>query len=107
MTNDARVLACPVSELGPGERRVVSAADHELLLLNCGGELFAIENCCTHEDAALDDGELDEVNCSIECSRHGSRFDLRTGEALNLPAYMPVEVFDVEVVDGMVTVEVD
>jgi nitrite reductase/ring-hydroxylating ferredoxin subunit len=48
---------------------------------------------CSHADVALSEGEVDD--CSIECWLHGSRFDLRTGEALSLPATAPVPVFDV------------
>lgn len=96
---------CPVQELPPGTRRVVEDNGLELVVLNCGGRLFAIENRCSHEDTPLADGERDEADCWIECPRHGSRFDLRTGRPLSLPAYLPVEVFPVEVEDGVVTVE--
>ena len=77
-----------------------------VLVVKCAGELYAIESRCSHEDAPLDDGELDEQSCCVECPRHGSRFDLRTGRSLNLPAHQPVEVFDVVVEDGVVVVEV-
>jgi 3-phenylpropionate/trans-cinnamate dioxygenase ferredoxin component len=50
---------------------------------------------------------LDEESCWIECPRHGSRFDLRSGRPLTLPAYQPIDVFPVAVIDGIVTVEVD
>lgn len=76
------------------------------MVLNCAEVLFAVENRSSHEDTPLADGELDETDCSIECPRHGSRFDLRTGWALNLPAYEPIEVFPVEVIDDVVTVEI-
>ncbi|MEO6857622.1 MAG: Rieske 2Fe-2S domain-containing protein [Solirubrobacteraceae bacterium] len=98
---------CPASELPPGARKVLETAGLQVLVLNCAGELFAIENCCSHEDAPLDEGELDELACSIECCRHGSRFDLRTGRPLSLPAHQPIEVFDVVVDDGTVVVEVE
>ena len=68
---------------------------------------IAIENRCSQEDTPLADGELDEPDCSIECPRHGSRFDLRTGRALNIPGHEPIEVFQVEVIDAVVTVEID
>ncbi|MFZ0383132.1 MAG: Rieske 2Fe-2S domain-containing protein, partial [Solirubrobacteraceae bacterium] len=71
-------------------------------VLNCAGELFAIENACSHEDTPPADGELAETACSIECPRHGSRFDPRTGRPLNLPANEPIEVFPVEVIDDVV-----
>lgn len=98
---------CRLSELPPGTRRVVKAGPLAVLVLNCAGELFAVENRCSHEDAPLDDGELDEQSCWIECPRHGSRFDLRSGKPLSLPAYQPVEVFEVVVDDGTVVVEVE
>jgi 3-phenylpropionate/trans-cinnamate dioxygenase ferredoxin subunit len=101
------LTVCSLPELSSGERRVVRAAGLELVVLNCGGRLFAIENRCSHEATPLADGELDETDCSIECPRHGSRFDLRTGRPLSLPAYQPIDVFPVAVVDDVVTVEID
>jgi 3-phenylpropionate/trans-cinnamate dioxygenase ferredoxin subunit len=41
----------------------------------------------------------------IECWGHGSQFDLRTGEPLQLPAYDPVPVFAVEIVGDEVYVD--
>jgi 3-phenylpropionate/trans-cinnamate dioxygenase ferredoxin component len=103
----AALTVCSLPELALGERRVVTVADIELVVLNCAGDLFAIENRCSHEDTPLADGELNEADRSTECPRHGSRFDLRTGRPLNLPAYEPIEVFPVEVIDDVVTVEID
>ena len=95
---------CAVQELPPGRRRVVEDHGLEVLVLNCNGRLVAIENRCSHEDTPLADGEVDASGDWIECPRHGSRFDLRTGRPLNLPAYLPIEVFPVEVDDDLVTV---
>ena len=52
-------------------------------------------------------GDLDEADCTIECPRHGSKFDLRTGKPVNLPAYVPVDTFPVSVQDGVIKIEVD
>ncbi len=98
---------CPASELPPGARRVIDDGELQVLVVSCAGQLFAIENRCSHEDAALQDDELDELSWWIECGYYGSRFDLRTGRALNLPAYESVEVFDVVVEDGTVAVELE
>ena len=95
---------CAVQELSARQRRVVESHGLEVVVLNCDRRLFAIENRCSHEDAPLADGEVDEAGGWIECPRHGSRFDLRTGRPLNLPAYLPIEVFPVEVEDDLVTV---
>jgi len=51
------------------------------------------------------EGELHEGNCTIECPRHGSIFDLRTGIPKTLPAYEPVPVYAVEIVDGDVYID--
>jgi 3-phenylpropionate/trans-cinnamate dioxygenase ferredoxin component len=98
---------CPVDELAPGECRLVEWEDLEIGVFNCGGELLAIEDRCSHDDGELVEGELDTGDCTIECPRHGSRFDLRTGKPLNLPAYVPIDTFPVSVTDGVIRVEVD
>ena len=98
---------CPLDELPPGEKRLVEHEDLEIGVINCRGEIFAIEDRCSHDDGELVYGELDENDCVIECPRHGSRFDLRTGKPLNLPAYVPVGTFPVLVEDGVIRVEVD
>ena len=98
---------CPLDELPPGGKRLVVHEDLEIGVINCRGEIFAIEDRCSHDDGELVDGELDEEDCAIECPRHGSRFDLRTGKPMNLPAYVPVDTFPVVVEDGVIRVEVD
>lgn len=99
---------CPLSELPPGTTRVVEVEDFEIGVVNCGGELLAMENRCSHDNGILFDGpvELESV-CTVECPRHGSLFDLRTGRPLNLPAYVPVDTFAVSVEDDIIRVEVE
>jgi 3-phenylpropionate/trans-cinnamate dioxygenase ferredoxin subunit len=98
---------CPVTELPPGAMRVVEWEDLEIAVVNCAGELFAIEDRCSHDDGPLAEGELDPENCTVECPRHGSLFDLRTGNPKTLPAYVPVDTFAVVVEDDIVKLEVD
>jgi 3-phenylpropionate/trans-cinnamate dioxygenase ferredoxin component len=98
---------CPAESLPPGAVRLVEWEDLEIGVFNCAGELLAIEDRCSHDDGELVYGELDEATCTIECPRHGSRFDLRSGKPLNLPAYEPVDTFPVTVQDGMIKIEVD
>jgi 3-phenylpropionate/trans-cinnamate dioxygenase ferredoxin subunit len=59
------------------------------------GEIHAIGDTCSHADISLSEGEVE--GCKIECWGHGSQFDLRSGEPLQLPAYDPVPVFAVEI----------
>jgi 3-phenylpropionate/trans-cinnamate dioxygenase ferredoxin subunit len=98
---------CQLEELPPGAKRLAMVEDVEIGVFNCKGTLFAIEDRCSHDDGELVDGELYEEDCTIECPRHGSRFDLRTGKPVNLPAYVPVDTFPVSVEGGVIRVEVD
>jgi len=98
---------CRAEELPTGEHRLVEWEDLEIGVFNCGGELLAVEDRCSHDNGNLLEGELDEAECAIECPRHGSKFDLRTGKPLNLPAYVPIETFPVTVDGGVIRVEVD
>jgi 3-phenylpropionate/trans-cinnamate dioxygenase ferredoxin subunit len=98
---------CPVDELPPGAKRVVIWDDLEIGVVNCGGEILAVEDRCSHDDGDLMEGDVDEETCTVECPRHGSEFDLRTGKPLNLPAYVPIETYPVTIEDGVIKVEVD
>jgi 3-phenylpropionate/trans-cinnamate dioxygenase ferredoxin subunit len=98
---------CTVSELPTGERKLVEWADLEIGVFNCRGEYFAIEDRCSHDDGPLAEGEFDAGTCTVECPRHGSLFDLRTGRPKTLPAYEPVETFPVRVEDETVKLEVE
>ncbi len=80
---------------GSTQRTEVDGLD--VLLCNVGGTLYAIEDVCTHDGAPLDQGELD--GACIVCPRHGATFDVRSGEALTLPAILPVATFPVRI-DG-------
>jgi 3-phenylpropionate/trans-cinnamate dioxygenase ferredoxin subunit len=100
------IAICPVAELPPGSHRVVEHDDLEIGVFNVGGELFAIEDRCSHDDGILLEGEVDPERCAVECPRHGSWFDLRTGRPLNLPAYAPVDTFPVLVEDDVIKLEV-
>jgi 3-phenylpropionate/trans-cinnamate dioxygenase ferredoxin subunit len=98
---------CPIDDLPPGAKRVVTWEDLEIGVVNCGGEVLAIEDRCSHDNGDLMEGDVDPDTCTVECPRHGSRFDLRTGKPLTLPAYVPVDTFTVAVEDGVIRVEVD
>jgi 3-phenylpropionate/trans-cinnamate dioxygenase ferredoxin component len=98
---------CPLAELPPGATRIVEWEDLEIGVFNCDGRILAIEDRCSHDNGTLAEGELDSEACTVECPRHGSLFDLRTGKPLTLPAYVPVDTFPVVVEDGVIKLEVD
>jgi len=98
---------CPVDDLPPGAKRVVLWEDLEIGVVNCNGDIVAIEDRCSHDDGDLMEGDVDTDTCTVECPRHGSVFDLRTGAPLNLPAYVPIDTFPVSIAGDMIQVEVD
>jgi 3-phenylpropionate/trans-cinnamate dioxygenase ferredoxin subunit len=106
-TGMADHIVCTIEELPEGERRIVEVDGIEIGVFNCGGELLAIEDRCSHDDGPLAEGELDPAACTVECPRHGSLFDLRTGRPKTLPAFAPVETFPVRAEDGQIKLEVD
>jgi 3-phenylpropionate/trans-cinnamate dioxygenase ferredoxin subunit len=101
------IEVCPVEDLKPGEVRLVEWEDLEIGVFNCAGTLYAIEDRCSHDNGPLSEGELDQASCTVECPRHGSRFDLKTGQPKTLPAYVAVDTFPV-IIDGeTIKLEVD
>ena len=85
-----------------GERLFVEIDEVYLVLFNIGGQIFAIEDVCSHDDGPLGDGDLDRYE--VACPRHGARFDVRTGKALTLPAVKDISAYPVKIVDGKVQV---
>lgn len=85
------------SAIAPGTMLRVMVDTVPVLLCDVDGELYAVEDVCTHDGGALDGGELD--GCRVMCPRHGALFDVTTGRALTLPAVVPLPTFPVRV-DG-------
>jgi 3-phenylpropionate/trans-cinnamate dioxygenase ferredoxin subunit len=98
---------CSLAELAPGGKRLVTWEDVEIGVFNCGGTVYAIEDRCSHDDGPLIEGGFDEEACTVECPRHGSLFDLKTGKPRTLPAYVPVETFPVIIEDDTIKLEVE
>jgi 3-phenylpropionate/trans-cinnamate dioxygenase ferredoxin subunit len=105
-TAGTTIPVCPAAELSPGEMRLVEHGDIKIGVFNCEGTLYAIEDRCSHDDGPLAEGEFDPATCSVECPRHGSRFDLRTGRPKTLPAFTPVQTFPIAIEGDTITLEV-
>jgi 3-phenylpropionate/trans-cinnamate dioxygenase ferredoxin subunit len=95
------IPVCRVEDLPPGGA-VRLDGDVPIAVFNDGGELYALDDTCSHQDASLADGWLED--CAVECPLHASRFDLRTGRPTGGPARNPVRAHPVTVVDGVVYV---
>lgn len=92
----------PVEDIPPGEVKIVRAGELAIGVYNMDGEFYAIEDRCSHDDGPLCEGDFEPLEGVAICPRHGARFDVRTGRALTLPAYLPVDTFEVRVEDGVV-----
>ena len=102
----AEIDVAPVDELPPGSVKIVVAGSLMLGVYNCGGSFYAIEDRCSHDDGPLAEGDFDVEEGYAVCPRHGAHIDIRTGQALTLPAVLPVDTFPVRVEDGMIKVTV-
>jgi 3-phenylpropionate/trans-cinnamate dioxygenase ferredoxin subunit len=97
---------CAVKELPEGTGRVVRGRLLDVGVYNLGGELYAVEDRCSHDDGPLAEGELDVEAGVAVCPRHGARIDIRTGRPLTLPAVLPIPTYPVRVEGGRVVVDV-
>jgi 3-phenylpropionate/trans-cinnamate dioxygenase ferredoxin subunit len=97
------IVVCPLASLAPGAALRVDAEPPIAVFRTDDGDLYAIDDTCTHQDASLADGWLE--GCEVECPLHSSRFDLRTGRVDQPPAKIAVRTHRVIVDDGTVFVE--
>ena len=93
----------PLTAIPAGEGLRVDASPPIAVFHTDDGAVYAIDDTCTHQDASLADGWLE--GCLVECPLHASCFDLRTGAVDQPPAKRPVRTHRVEVVDGVIFVE--
>lgn len=92
----------PAADIPNGERLFFEVEDRSIVLFNIAGQFFAIADICTHDDGPLGDGDLEGFN--IVCPRHGAEFDVRTGQAVQMPAVVDIPAYPVQVVDGILLV---
>lgn len=86
-----------VGDVRPGKMKCVAVNGRRVLLANVDGEYLVTDDTCTHEDASLATGSL--KGDLVKCPLHGSRFNLRTGAALEEPAEHPLTTYTVRI-DG-------
>lgn len=110
----ARHVVATVSEIAPGQRKVVKVAGREIGIFNLDGEFFGIGNRCPHEGASLCAGrvvglaessepgnyQLSRKGEMLRCPWHGWEFDIRTGQSWCDPRRTKVRRFDIKVEDG-------
>ena len=102
MSNAIRI--CAEDELGQDQALRVDIDDLSIAIVkDSAGVVHAIGDTCTHGDISLSEGFVEGE--TLECWAHGSKFSLETGKPLSLPAYEPVPVYRVTIVDGDIFVD--
>ena len=101
----AEIEVAAAEDFPPGSTKIIRHGSLFVGVYNCGGELYAIEDRCSHDDGPLCEGDWDEDVCRVICPRHGSAFDLATGTPRSLSATEPVETYPVRVADGTILLE--
>jgi 3-phenylpropionate/trans-cinnamate dioxygenase ferredoxin component len=96
-------FVCAVADIPPATARTLDITP-PIAVFNVEGTFYAIDDTCTHEVWSLADGYIHGTH--VECALHSARFDLRTGEALCLPATVPVRTYPVKAENGEVFVDV-
>jgi 3-phenylpropionate/trans-cinnamate dioxygenase ferredoxin subunit len=101
-----RVQVATVEEFADCSAKRVDVGRHRIAVVRIGEDFYAIGDTCSHADVSLSEGDVLCDEYEIECWKHGSTFDLKTGEPQSLPATRPVPVYEVKVEDGAVWVTV-
>ena len=98
---------CPLSELVEGEPRRIHVTGHTAFCAYLvDGAPYVSDNACTHGSASLgEEGELDGF--TIICTWHNGAFDIRTGEVIEGPCYIPLKVYPASIRDGEVWITLD
>lgn len=93
------LYACEVEAVPEGRTKALEINGRTVLICNFGGQIFAVENMCSHAEQPLERGRLKDG--WISCPYHGARFDLETGEPVKGPATDPIATFPVRI-SGMI-----
>jgi 3-phenylpropionate/trans-cinnamate dioxygenase ferredoxin subunit len=98
-----KIKTLKTSELSLNSSKVINLSDKQIALFNYGGEYYALDDMCSHAEASLSEGDV--YDCKVECPLHGAEFDLKTGDAVTLPATKPVNKYKVDVEDDYIFLE--
>lgn len=98
-----KIKTLKTSELSINSSKVINLGDKQIALFNYEGEYYALDDMCSHAEASLSEGDV--YDCKVECPLHGAEFDLKTGDAVTLPATKPVNKYIVNVEDDYIFIE--
>ena len=99
------IPVCEADKLESGGMRTVEVDGVQVVVIRDGEKFYALRDECSHEEFPLSEGWVED-GC-LFCAFHGAKFDLKSGDALSLPAYEGVQTFPVRVQNGMIEVKVE
>jgi len=102
MTDSEFVAIADVADIPRGTVRVVEHGRSRYAVCNADGEIYVVDDTCTHDDGPLGEGRLD--GCAVVCPRHGAKFDIRTGAVMQMPAAFPIRVYESKIQDGRICI---
>lgn len=101
------VVVGPLDALARGSAKKFVVGGRDVAVIRIDDKVYAIGDTCSHAEVSLSEGEVWCETKEIECWKHGSSFDLETGEPSTLPATQPVPVYVATVVDGNIVIDVE
>ena len=99
-----QLVLCNTTDVAPGSALKVERGGLELAVFNIDGEFYVTDDQCTHGPGSLSEGYID--GDVVECNFHQGQFNIRTGEVVLPPCFVPVKTYPAVVRDGMVVIEV-
>lgn len=101
------VAVASTSEVSDPGSILVEVEDRLLVLIHAAGHFYALDDICTHDGGPLSDGPIDPDQSTIACTRHGAKFDIKTGAAKLMPATKPTVIHEVKVEGDQVFVRLN
>ena len=87
------IKVCQVSEIPEGEGFKIDIDGFpSLAAYRIGDDVYVSDDLCTHGEASLSEGELEEF--LIICPFHEGSFDVRTGKPVAAPCTQPIKVYE-------------
>lgn len=99
------VKIATISDIPQNGMRAFEYNGRRIAIFNAAGNYYATDDTCSHDDASLTEGWYEPEDETVECPMHGSRFNIKTGQALTLPAFEPIAVYSVRIEGDDVFVE--
>jgi nitrite reductase/ring-hydroxylating ferredoxin subunit len=96
--------AANTREIGLGQVKKIKVKNKFLAIVNYDGEFFAADNTCTHEECDLGEGEL--IGSKLTCPCHGGQFEIKTGEAVSLPAILPIKIYKTRITGEILEIDI-